>query len=878
MSTDPLPQQPIHENGVPRPAFRTLGRVAKYSIVKAISLLLTVAVGLYLTILILNLGGQVDKIFRSDIDESISAMIRSGWIRDVTDEAERTKIIDETRAAMEEAMGLNEPFFLRSLRWLWQGLRLDLGKASASHWFSTQNDEVRNIIRDRLPFTLVLIGLSNLLVFVISILLALALSRQHGSFWDRFFVVLSPLTSAPSWIIGIILIAVLAGQLHVLPYPRIIEADPQDVSLRYYSIMARQMVMPMLAIFIAAFFSSVYAWRTFFLIFSDEDYVQVARAKGLKNSMIDRRYILRPILPYVLTSFATMMIMLWQGSIALELLFYWPGIGALFIDSVKRLNTPISLGIVVTFAYLLAATVFILDVLYALVDPRVRIGGDGQPLRNVRARRSRRGSGTGSSFIETPTSQQAARSFRLRFDLIQLRDRLKHSLQNSGGFLRELLHYPTALIGLLIILTMIILGAYIMLKVPYHQVVALWRGSEADSYRSTWYKNPDNAQPVWVNWFRKENLPETLILDEADPGVLKSKRVASEKMNEITIQFPIEYSSSQLPQNLVLYFDSNFNEKKPLITLIWQTPDGRELDLGNLTVESHESYYLTQDQRLKRRLKTDSVLEGLFDDPNQPGIAAQKGSYLLTVQAFTFEPEADVSAEMLLYGKVFGMGGTDNQRRDLSVGLLWGIPVALVFGVLGAIGTSTISLMIAAVGVWYGGWVDDLVQRMTELNMILPMFPIVILVSYYYSKSIWVLLGVIVLLSIFGSAIKNYRSVLLQIKSQSYIEAARAQGAGDWRIISNYLAPPLLPVLIPQLVILVPVFVFYEATFAYLGISDPYVPTWGKIIYEALAGGMLDKYPYWFLEPVALLILTAMAFAFLGFALERILNPRLRRN
>ncbi len=162
--------------------------------------------------------------------------------------------------------------------------------------------------------------------------------------------------------------------------------------------------------------------------------------------------------------------------------------------------------------------------------------------------------------------------------------------------------------------------------------------------------------------------------------------------------------------------------------------------------------------------------------------------------------------------------------------------------------------------------------------MILPMFPIVILVSFFYSKSIWVMLGVIVLLSIFGSAIKNYRSVLLQVKGSGYIEAARAQGASNWRIIRHYLVPPLLPVLIPQLVILVPVFVFYEATFAYLGVSDPYVPTWGKIIYEALAEGTLDKYPYWFLEPVVLLILTAMAFALLGFALERILNPRLRRN
>ncbi len=616
------------------------------------------------------------RFFAAQIDESISAMIWEGWIQDVTDEAERLKIIEETRTAMEETMGLNEPFINRSLRWLWQGLRLDLGKASASHWFSTQNDEVRNIIRDRLPYTLVLIGLANLLVFVISIVLALALSRQHGSLWDRFFVVLSPLTSAPSWIIGILLIAVLAGELHILPYPRIIEAAPTEFSFRYYSILFKQMLMPMLAIFIAAFFSSVYAWRTFFLIFSDEDYVQVARAKGLKNSTIDRRYILRPILPYVLTSFATMMIMLWQGAIALELLFYWPGIGALFIDSVRRYNTPISLGVVVVFAYLLAATVLILDVLYALVDPRVRIGGDSQVPRNVRGRRVRRRqpgsrhlvSGAREIFRTRPKPQP----LRLQWSNFKFRERLKPRLQNAGRFLRELLHYPSAVAGVSLLLIFTLLGVYIMIKVPYRQVVALWRGSEGDMYRSTWYQNPDNAQPAWVNLFRKDKLPETLILQDSDPAVLKSRRIASETMDEITIQFPIEYGSTELPQNLVLYFDAEYSEKKPLITLSWQTPDGRELDLGNFSIESHESYYLTQDERLKRKLKSDSVLTGLFDDPRQAGVAAQKGSYLLTIQAYTFEPGADVSAEMLLYGKVYGMAGTDNQRREPVCGAALG--------------------------------------------------------------------------------------------------------------------------------------------------------------------------------------------------------------
>jgi peptide/nickel transport system permease protein len=186
-------------------------------------------------------------------------------------------------------------------------------------------------------------------------------------------------------------------------------------------------------------------------------------------------------------------------------------------------------------------------------------------------------------------------------------------------------------------------------------------------------------------------------------------------------------------------------------------------------------------------------------------------------------------------------------------------------------------MMIAAFGVWYGGWIDSVIQRITEINMILPTLPIAIMIYYLYSKSIWMILGVIIILSIFGSAIKTYRAAFLQVKEAGYIEAAQAYGASNWRIIRHYLVPRIIPLLIPQLVILVPTYVFFEATLAYLNVSDLYLPTWGKVIYDALTRGAYQGYYYWVLEPVVLMVLTGLAFAVVGFALDSILNPRLRR-
>lgn len=139
------------------------------------------------------------------------------------------------------------------------------------------------------------------------------------------------------------------------------------------------------------------------------------------------------------------------------------------------------------------------------------------------------------------------------------------------------------------------------------------------------------------------------------------------------------------------------------------------------------------------------------------------------------------------------------------------------------------------------------------------------------------MLGVLILLYIFGGGIKSYRAIFLQVKESAYIEAAQAYGASGPRVIMRYLVPRILPTLIPGLVTLIPTFVFIEAALNVLGLGDPILPTWGKVISDANVNGALYQGMYWWiLEPAALLMVTALAFSLLGFALDRIFNPRLR--
>jgi len=157
-----------------------------------------------------------------------------------------------------------------------------------------------------------------------------------------------------------------------------------------------------------------------------------------------------------------------------------------------------------------------------------------------------------------------------------------------------------------------------------------------------------------------------------------------------------------------------------------------------------------------------------------------RGQYRLTIDAILFDEDAELEADLGVYGRVHGLAGTDYQRRDLMLALMWGTPVALAFGLLAAVGTTVTTLIIAATGVWFGGWVDAIIQRLTEVNMILPMLPILVMVGTLYSTSIWLMLGVVIALGIFSAGIKTYRAMLLPIREAPYIEAARAYGGRQW--------------------------------------------------------------------------------------------------
>jgi len=441
-------------------------------------------------------------------------------------------------------------------------------------------------------------------------------------------------------------------------------------------------------------------------------------------------------------------------------------------------------------------------------------------------------------------------------------------VQNWLTRLRSLRRYPSLTVGLVIILAFVVASVYAVIAIPYSEAIRLWRGGPG-----VWDENPKTVAPVWFDLFTREKLSHTIRIVSNDQAATHIEALDDET-NLVTIELPFNYTYDGFPTELNLF--SNTSRGLP-VSILWHTPDGRAINLteGRLIRRDSDTYYISQDPKLREQLGNRLPHLALFADP-QDTERVLKGDYNMEVIA-ELPQGVDLTTKLVVYGEVHGWAGTDHKRRDIGVALLWGAPIALVFGVLAAVGAQVSTFVLSAIGTWLGGKVDKTFQWLTQVNLIIPVLPVLIMIGYLYDRRIWTMLGLVIALNVFSASYLTYRAMYLQAKESPYIESAQAYGAGNFRIIFRYLIPRIAPTLLPQFVLIIPTFVFLEATLAVLGLGDPVLPTWGKVLQGGYYEGALYKgYYYWMVEPAILLMSLGVGFALIGYSLDRIFNPRLR--
>ena len=451
---------------------------------------------------------------------------------------------------------------------------------------------------------------------------------------------------------------------------------------------------------------------------------------------------------------------------------------------------------------------------------------------------------------------------------------------NSLDIKKEFLKSKIGMTGISILSLLVLISFIALITIPI-DTFQDWNNP------SKWISYPKVAVPVWINYFSTEKIPEHIILEE--PHIQTS---VNENISVVSHQFIVNFDYDTFPKDFIYEFTAEYSGT-PLMKVLVMRPDNTELELVSTPLPFskdfgvHSERIFSTDNMIKKNLLLQSD-KFRFDTSKLSGediIFSQtsknqplKGNYLFLINIYGENSKNHISeSKLILGGKAFGIMGTDELRRDLVIGLLWGTPLALFIGLTVAIVSVATGLLYGVYAGFRGKITDEAMMRFNDVIYALPALPFLIILSVTISNSIFLMVGFLMIFGWVGVA-KVARSMALQIKTKGFVEAAVLMGQSKSKIIFKHIIPQLLPYAFASIAISVPAAITTEAGLSFLGLGDPTFPTWGQILHDANTFGAAARGLWWWIVPPGLMIaVTGLAFVFIGNALDSIINPKLKR-
>jgi peptide/nickel transport system permease protein len=233
----------------------------------------------------------------------------------------------------------------------------------------------------------------------------------------------------------------------------------------------------------------------------------------------------------------------------------------------------------------------------------------------------------------------------------------------------------------------------------------------------------------------------------------------------------------------------------------------------------------------------------------------------------------------VLFGNSFGLLGSDDLARDIFTQLIVGTQISFVIGIISAVLSVGIGLLVGLAAGYIGGATDEVLMRLNDMLLVIPSLPLTIVLVFVLGPKMINIIIIVGLLGWMGFA-RTVRSAVLSLKERSFIEAVKSAGGGRGYIIRRHIVPNVFPLVYITLAMAVPGAIVTEAALSFLGLGPLDVMSWGRILRESEGAGTVAINAfgqwYWTIPPGICIALLSLSFVLIGYALDEILNPRLR--
>ena len=224
--------------------------------------------------------------------------------------------------------------------------------------------------------------------------------------------------------------------------------------------------------------------------------------------------------------------------------------------------------------------------------------------------------------------------------------------------------------------------------------------------------------------------------------------------------------------------------------------------------------------------------------------------------------------------------GTNLLGQDVASQLILGARASLVIALLAGVGTVILGGVAGVTAGWFRGWVDAVIMRVTDVVLVVPKLPLLLLVGALVGGRV-AALSILIAATFWPVTARILRSQVLTLRTRTHVQAAKGFGAGSWHQLRRHILPDLALLSVAELIPAASRAVALQAGLAFLGVGDPTQPSWGAMIRDAIAYRSLfltDAWKWWLAPPILAVVTLVAGISLLGTAAERHLSPRVSRH